>query len=215
MQDHGFLNQALIYLAAGVLVVPLFKRLGLGSVLGYLIAGVAIGPWGLSLVTAPEAILQIAEFGVVLLLFLVGLELNPARVWQLRKPIFGMGATQVAVTIGVVTVAAWALGLPPKVALVAGMGFAMSSTAIGLATLQEKNLLPTPGGQASFSVLLFQDLAVIPLLLILGLLSSDSTQNSIDWTATARAIGIIVLLIVAGRFLLRPVLRYIANTRQR
>jgi monovalent cation:proton antiporter-2 (CPA2) family protein len=215
MPDHVFLHQALIYLASGVIVVPLFKRLGLGSVLGYLIAGVVIGPWGLSLVSAPDAILQIAEFGVVLLLFLVGLELNPARVWQLRKPIFGMGATQVAVTIGVVSVSGWALGLAPRTALVAGMGFAMSSTAIGLATLQEKNLLPTPGGQASFSVLLFQDLAVIPLMLLLGLLASDNTQNSFDWMATAKAIGMIVLLIVAGRYLLRPVLRYIANTGQR
>ncbi|HEY8067713.1 MAG TPA: monovalent cation:proton antiporter-2 (CPA2) family protein [Burkholderiales bacterium] len=214
MQD-GFLHQAFIYLAAGVIVVPIFKRLGLGSVLGYLVAGVAIGPWGLSLVSAPEAILDFAEFGVVLLLFLVGLELNPARVWQLRKPIFGMGATQVAVTVVVVAAAAWALGAPPRVALVVGMGFAMSSTAIGLATLQEKNLLPTPGGQASFSVLLFQDLAVIPLILILGLISSDKSHNSFDWTATAKAVGMIVLLIAVGRFLLRPVLRYVANTRQR
>src|SRR6185369_12945877 len=161
MQDHGFLHQALVYLAAGVLVVPIFKRLGLGSVLGYLMAGIAIGPWGLKLVTAPQTILEFAEFGVVLLLFLVGLELNPKRVWQLRKPIFGMGAAQVLTTLAAVTAAAWALGLSPKVALVIGMGFAMSSTAIGLASLQEKNLLPTPGGQASFSVLLFQDLAVI------------------------------------------------------
>jgi len=215
MQDHGFIHQALVYLAAGVIVVPLFKRLGLGSVLGYLIAGAAIGPWGLALVSAPEAILQIAEFGVVLLLFLVGLELNPTRVWQLRKPIFGMGATQVATTIAVVAAIGWALGLEPKVALVAGMGFAMSSTAIGLATLQEKNLLPTPGGQASFSVLLFQDLAVIPLILVLGLLSSGNTQSTFEWTALAKAVAIIVLLIVAGRYLLRPVLRYIANTGQR
>jgi monovalent cation:proton antiporter-2 (CPA2) family protein len=215
MLDHGFLHQALVYLAAGVLVVPVFKRLGLGSVLGYLVAGMAIGPWGLALVTAPEAILQIAEFGVVLLLFLVGLELNPARVWQLRKSIFGMGATQVALTVAVVAAAGWALGLAPKVALVAGMGFAMSSTAIGLATLQERSLLPTPGGQASFAVLLFQDLAVIPLMLVLALLSSDKAQNNFDWSAAAKAIGMIVLLIVAGRFLLRPVLRYVANTRQR
>ena len=215
MQDHGFLHQALIFLAAGVIVVPLFKRLGLGSVLGYLVAGVAIGPWGLSLVSAPEAILQTAEFGVVLLLFLVGLELNPARVWQLRKPIFGMGTTQVALTIAVVAAAGWALGLTPQVALVAGMGFAMSSTAIGLATLKEKNLLATPGGQASFSVLLFQDLAVIPLMLILALISPAQNSASVEWMALAKAVGIIVLLIAAGRFLLRPVLRYIANTRQR
>src|SRR6185295_16545156 len=137
----------------------------------------------------------------VLLLFLVGLELNPQRVWQLRKPIFGMGAAQVLVTAAVVALAGWALGLAPKVALVVGMGFAMSSTAIGLASLQEKNLLPTPGGQASFSVLLFQDLAVIPFLLLLGVLSSGHSENNFDWTATARAVGLIVVLIVAGRFL--------------
>src|SRR5882672_6790001 len=174
MEPHGFLQQALIYLAAGVIVVPVFKRLGLGSVLGYLVAGMAIGPWGLALVTAPATILQFAEFGVVLLLFLVGLELNPKRVWQLRKPIFGMGAVQVLVTVAAVTIAGLALGLDAKVALLAGMGLAMSSTAIGLASLQEKNLLPTPGGQASFSVLLFQDLAVIPLLLLLGFLGGEA-----------------------------------------
>ena len=143
------------------------------------------------------------------------MELNPARVWQLRKSIFCMGATQVAVTVTVVTAAAWALGMAPKVALVTGMAFAMSSTAIGLATLQEKNLLPTPGGQASFSVLLFQDLAVIPLLLILAFISPGQNSESFEWTATAKAVAIIVLLIVAGRYLLRPVLRYIANTKQR
>ena len=215
MHEQGFLHQALIYLAAGVIVVPVFKRLGLGSVLGYLVAGAFIGPWGVALVTAPEAILRFAEFGVVLLLFLVGLELNPKRVWQLRKAIFGMGVAQVLVTMLAVTAAAWALGLAPKVALVVGMGFAMSSTAIGLASLQEKNLLPTPGGQASFSVLLFQDLAVIPLLLLLGLLQSDKASDNFDWLATVQAVGVIAALIVGGRLLLRPVLRYVANTRQR
>jgi len=215
MQDHGFLHQALVYLAAGVLVVPVFKRLGLGSVLGYLIAGMAIGPWGIALVTRPEAILDFAEIGVVLLLFLVGLELNPKRVWQLRKPIFGMGAAQVLTTLAAVTAAAWALGLSPKVALVIGMGFAMSSTAIGLASLQEKNLLPTPGGQASFSVLLFQDLAVIPMVLVLGLMQSDGNKSSLDWSAAAAAVSMIVGIVVAGRLLLRPVLRYVANTHQR
>jgi monovalent cation:proton antiporter-2 (CPA2) family protein len=215
MQEQGFLHQALIYLAAGVLVVPVFKRLGLGSVLGYLVAGMAIGPWGLKFVSAPETILHFAEFGVVLLLFLVGLELNPRRVWQMRKSIFGMGAAQVLGTVAAVALAGWALGLDAKVALVAGMGFAMSSTAIGLASLQEKNLLGTPGGQASFSVLLFQDLAVIPLMLVVGLMQSDQGRSNLDWAAAAAAIGMIVGLIVAGRLLLRPLLRYVANTRQR
>ena len=215
MQEQGFLHQALIYLAAGALVVPVFTRLGLGSVLGFLVAGMAIGPWGLAFVSRPEAVLNFAEFGVVLLLFLVGLELNPRRVWQMRKAIFGMGAAQVVVTMVVVAVAGWALGLEPKVALVAGMGVAMSSTAIGLASLQEKKLLPTPGGQASFAVLLFQDLAVIPLLLLLAFISPGKSAEPLDWRAIALALAVIAAVIAVGRLLLRPVLRYIANTRQR
>jgi len=215
MHEQGFLHQALIYLAAGSIVVPVFARLGLGSVLGFLVAGMAIGPWGLAFVSRPEAVLSFAEFGVVLLLFLVGLELNPRRVWQLRKAIFGMGAAQVAVTMTVVAVAGWALGLEPKVALVAGMGVAMSSTAIGLASLQEKKLLPTPGGQASFAVLLFQDLAVIPLLLLLAFISPGKSAEPFDWRAIALALAVIAAVIAVGRLLLRPVMRYIANTRQR
>jgi glutathione-regulated potassium-efflux system ancillary protein KefC len=215
MHDQGFLHQALVFLAAGVLAVPLFTRLGLGSVLGYLVAGAAIGPWGLKLVSDADAILGVAEFGVVLLLFLVGLELNPRRVWEMRKPIFGMGATQVLATIAVSALAGWALGLAPSVALVAGMGIAMSSTAIGLATLQEKRLLPTPGGQASFSVLLFQDMAIIPLMLVLSLLAPGKGGQEFEWLTVAKALGMVLVLIVAGRFLLRPVLRTIANTKQR
>jgi monovalent cation:proton antiporter-2 (CPA2) family protein len=215
MPDHGFLHQALVYLAAGVIAVPLFKRLGLGSVLGFLGAGMAIGPWGFALVSESQAILQFAEFGVVMLLFLVGLELNPQRLWQMRRPILGMGAVQVVATVAAVTAVGWALGAPPIVALVAGMGFAMSSTAIALAMLQEKHLLGTPGGQASFSVLLFQDLAVIPLMLLLGLLAPEQSRGSLDWMAVARAVAMIALLIAAGRFALRPLLRVIAGTGQR
>ena len=151
MTEHGFLSQALIYLAAAVIAVPISKRLGLGSVLGFLLAGMAIGPWGLQLIAEPETVLDFAEFGIVLLLFLVGLELEPHRVWLLRRSILGMGATQVIVTAVAIALIGWALGAPPIVAAVAGMGFAMSSTAIGLATLSEKGLLNTRGGQASFS----------------------------------------------------------------
>src|SRR5512147_1150142 len=150
MESNGLLEHALVYLAAGVIAVPVFKRLGLGSVLGYLVAGIAIGPWGLRLVSDPRALLEIAEFGVVLLLFLVGLELNPQRVWSMRRAIFGLGGLQVALTVAAVAAVASALGQPLAVGLIAGMAFSMSSTAIGLATLAEKNLLPTPGGQASF-----------------------------------------------------------------
>ncbi|MDQ5848316.1 MAG: monovalent cation:proton antiporter-2 (CPA2) family protein [Pseudomonadota bacterium] len=213
MEPQGFLQQALLYLAAGVIAVPLFKRLGLGSVLGYLVAGVAIGPWGFGLITDAQTVLHFAEIGVVLLLFLVGLELNPQRVWALRRPIFALGGVQVAATIAAVAAAAVALGQPLKVGLIAGMGFAMSSTAIGLATLTEKNLLPTPGGQASFSVLLFQDLAVIPLLLAVGMLGGEAEE--LNWLDAAKAAGFIVALILAGRVLVRPLLRYVAEARLR
>src|SRR5437773_336018 len=213
MEPHGFLQQALVYLAAGVIAVPLCKRLGLGSVLGYLVAGMAIGPWGLRLIADPQTVLQFSEFGVVLLLFLIGLELNPQRVWALRRTIFGLGGVQVVATIAAVAGIGVALGLPLAVSAIAGMGFAMSSTAIGLATLTEKNLLPTPGGQASFAVLLFQDLAVIPLLLVVGLLGGEAEM--LKWADAAKALGMIALLIVAGRLLVRPVLRYVAETRLR
>lgn len=215
MPEHGFLYQALIYLAAGVIAVPIFKRIGLGSVLGFLAAGMVIGPWGLKLVSHPEAVLHFAEFGVVLLLFLVGLELNPARLWQMRRPIFGMGATQVASTIAAVAAIGWALGQPFTIVAVAGMGFAMSSTAIALATLQERRLLATPGGQAGFSVLLFQDLAVIPLALLLALLAPGASSDGMDWIAAGRALVIIAALIAVGHFGLRPLLRVVANTGQR
>jgi glutathione-regulated potassium-efflux system ancillary protein KefC len=213
MEPNGFLQQALIYLAAGVIAVPLFARLGLGSVLGYLAAGVAIGPWGLGLIHSPQTVFDFAEFGVVMLLFLIGLELEPERLWALRRSIFGMGATQVLATGAAVALAALALGQSVAVAVVCGMGFAMSSTAIGLATLQEKNLLATPGGQASFAVLLFQDLSVIPLLLVVGLLGQGKT--SLDWMKVAIAIGLIVVIVAGGRFALRPLLRVIAGARLR
>ena len=210
--ETNFLGQALIYLAAGVIAVPLFKRIGLGSVLGYLAAGMAIGPWGLKLIDDPQTVLHFAEFGVVMLLFLIGLELDPERLWTLRRPILGMGSAQVIVTASVVGVVAWMLGTPPGAAFVIGSGFAMSSTAIALASLQEKNLLTTPGGQASFSVLLFQDLAVIPLLLAVGLLNHEA---SLDWRSAFVGIALIAALLVGGRFVLRPALRIIANTRLR
>ncbi len=213
MDTDSFILQALIYLGAGVIAVPIFTRLGAGSVLGYLVAGIVIGPSGLRLITEPHTVLQFAEIGIVLLLFLVGLELNAARVWALRRAIFGLGTLQLVATTAAVAAIALALGQTLKVGLVAGMGLAMSSTAIGLALLREKNLLPTPGGQASFAVLLFQDLAVIPLLLVLAFLGGEA--ETFHWTDAARALGFIVALILGGRLLVRPVLRYIAETRLR
>src|SRR5262249_46015580 len=163
------------------------------------------------LIADPDAVLHIAEFGVVLLLFLVGLELNAQKVWAMRRSIFGLGTVQVLATIAAFTGIAVVLKVPFVVGLIAGMGFAMSSTAIGLQTLTEKNLLPTPGGQASFAVLLFQDLSVVPLLLLLAFLTGDKS-SAMDLRAAAQAIAVIALLIVAGRFLVRPVLRYVAET---
>ena len=213
MDTDGFLRQALIYLGAGIIAVPIFTRLGAGSVLGYLAAGIVIGPWGLRLITDASTVLHFAELGVVLLLFLVGLELNASRVWQLRRAIFGLGSVQLVLTTAAVAAIALAAGQSLTVGLIAGMGFAMSSTAIGLALLTEKNLLPTPGGQASFAVLLFQDLAVIPLLLLLAFLGGEA--ETFRWTDAAKAVGFIVALVAAGRVLVRPALRWIAATRQR
>ena len=213
MDTDGFLQQALVYLAAGIVAVPLFKRLGLGAVLGYLVAGIAIGPWGLRLIADPQTVLGFGAIGVVLLLFLVGIELNASRVWALRRSIFGLGTAQVALTTGAITAVAALLGQPLAVGLIAGMAFAMSSTAIGLATLGEKNLLATPGGQASFAVLLFQDLTVVPILLVVGFLGGEA--QSFRWTDAAKALAFIVALIAIGRLLVRPLLRTMAETRLR
>ena len=213
METQSFLHQALVYLGAGIIAVPIFQRLGAGSVLGYLVAGIAIGPYGFGIITEAQTVLHFAEIGIVLLLFLVGLELNASRVWAMRGLIFGLGSAQVAVTIAAVAGIAVALGVPWQVGLIAGMGFAMSSTAIGLAILAEKNLLPTVGGQKSFAVLLFQDLAVIPLLLAVGFLGGEA--NRFGWGEALKAVGFIAALILAGRVLVRPLLRYVAATRLR
>jgi glutathione-regulated potassium-efflux system protein KefB len=211
---QGSLEQTLIYLAAAVIAVPIAKRLGLGSVLGFLVAGIVIGPWGLGLIGEVETVLHFAEFGVVLLLFLVGLELKPKKLMELRWPIFGAGSAQVTGTIAAVILIGVALGAPLTVVIVAGMGFAMSSTAIALATLAERGLLATGGGRLSFAVLLFQDLAVIPLMLALALLQPGEHAR-MDALSIAKAIAIIALVVVGGRYLLRPILRYIAGTGMR
>jgi glutathione-regulated potassium-efflux system ancillary protein KefC len=213
--EEGFLSELLVYLAAAVIVVPLVKRLGLGSVLGFLVAGIIIGPWGLQLISDVDAILRFAEIGVALLLFLVGLELEPRRLWSMRRPVFGLGGAQIAVTILAVAGVALALGQGVATGVVAGMGLAMSSTAIVLATLAERNLLATPSGQSSFAVLLAQDLAVIPLLMVLALLAPGAATSRVDFLAAGKGIAVIAAVILVGRTLLRPVLRYIANTQLR
>ena len=164
---------AFIYLAAAVISVPLAKRLGLGSVLGYLLAGIVIGPFGFALVGTGEGdVMHVAEFGVVMMLFVIGLELRPALLWQMRGPILGLGGAQVLGTAAAVALAAIWLGVSWQVAIAIGCIIALSSTAIVLQLLNEKNLMKTAGGRASFSVLLFQDIAVIPILALLPLLAT-------------------------------------------
>ena len=168
----GFFYQALVYLTAAVVLVPIAKRLGLGSVLGYLLAGIAIGPFALGLVGEEgQDVLHFAEFGVVLMLFLIGLELEPSRVWRMRAPILGLGGLQVGLTTAALAGCGLAAGLDWRVAVAVGLTLALSSTAIVLQTLAEKGLLRTGGGQSAFAVLLFQDIAVIPMLAILPLLA--------------------------------------------
>ncbi|MES2501558.1 MAG: monovalent cation:proton antiporter-2 (CPA2) family protein [Pseudomonadota bacterium] len=215
MESSNFLIQTTIYLSSAIFLVPIFKRLGLGSVLGYLIAGILIGPYALKLIPDPEQVLHFAEFGVVLMLFLVGLELESQKVWELRKTLFGLGGLQVISTIGLVTFAAHLLHFTWPVAIVIGMGVAMSSTAIGLTALTEKKQLSTPGGQASFATLLFQDLSVIPLFMLLALIAPNTTESAFDLWAVAKAIGVIVGIIFASRILLRPIMRIVAQTEIR
>lgn len=210
-----FLMQGIVYLGAAVLAVPISKRIGLGSVLGYLLAGILIGPWGLGLIENVETVLQFSEFGVVMMLFLIGLELEPEKLWQMRLPIFGLGGLQVALTILLMFAISRLLHTDWRLALVAAMGIAMSSTAIAVQILNERGLLKQPSGSSAFSVLLFQDLAVIPLLLCLALLAPQSAGMSLDWMAALRAVGLIAVIIVGGNYLLRPVLHYIANTGMR
>ena len=211
-----WLLSSLVYLGAAVLAVPLARLLGLGSIIGYLGAGIAIGPWGLKLVTDPKAMLEFAEFGVVLMLFLVGLELEPRRLWQLRRPIFGWGSVQLFGSAALIAGLAVALGVDWRLALVAGLGLAMSSTAIGLGVLGERNLMATSAGQSVLSVALLQDIAAIPILATVPLLMLAGTGEAANagngWLGAAKALGVIAAIIFGGRLLLRPALRWIARS---
>ncbi len=220
MEPHlpSWLINSFIYLSAAVIVVPLSRALGLGSIIGYLAAGIAIGPWGLGLVTNVQDILHFAEFGVVLMLFLVGLELEPKRLWSLRRPIFGWGSAQMAGCAAGIFVLAWACGVPTPIAVVAALGLALSSTAIALQVMGERNLLPTGSGQAGFSILLFQDVAAIPILALLPLLAGSLEPNQavapMERAQEAiKIVAVIVGIVIGGRLLLRPLLRWIARSK--
>ena len=215
--EHGhiLLGQATIYFTAAVLAVVAAQRLGLGSVAGYLLAGIAIGPWGLKLVGQPEAINAFAELGVVFLLFLIGLELEPHRLWHMRTRLLVLGLSQVLGSIAVIAAAALAGGFDMRVALVAGMALSLSSTALALQPLTERGALATQGGQAGFAILLFQDLAVIPMLAVLPLLGTAGGWSGFTWQGLGFAVAAIVGTLVLGHFLARPVFRHIARTRLR
>ncbi|HEX7053420.1 MAG TPA: monovalent cation:proton antiporter-2 (CPA2) family protein [Burkholderiales bacterium] len=212
---HHFLLQASVYFAAAVIAVMAAHRLGLGSVAGYLLAGIAIGPWGLSLIGDPHAVDAFAELGVVMLLFVIGLELEPQRLWSMRTRLLGLGLAQVLGTIAAIALAALAAGVDPRVALVAGMALSLSSTALALQPLAERSALGTHGGQSAFAVLLFQDIAVIPMLAALSLLSTKGGWSGFSWQGVGFAAAAVAGTLVLGHFIARPVFRHIARTRLR
>jgi glutathione-regulated potassium-efflux system protein KefB len=218
---HGGVDlvQVVALLAAGVIAVPLFRRLGLGSVLGYLAAGLVVGPFGLGLVGDPVAVLHAAELGVVLFLFIVGLEMEPAKLWGLRKQIFGLGVLQVGLCGALLTlVGIWPLGLSPAVAFVGGVGFVLTSTAIVMQLLSERGELQSPHGQKIVSILLLEDLAIVPLLAVVALLApgTEGEQTAMQrWIGIGVAAAAIVAVIFAGRWVLNPVFRILAASKAR
>jgi glutathione-regulated potassium-efflux system protein KefB len=216
-EAHGSdLFRVVALLAAGVVAVPLFKRLGLGSVLGYLAAGVIVGPFGMRLFSDPQAILHVAELGVVMFLFIIGLEMQPSRLWSLRRDIFGLGMSQVAVCGLLLTLVGMAFGLTPVRAFVAGMGFTLTSTAVVVQILIERGDTNTPEGQRFVSILLLEDLAIVPLLAFVAFLAPGSEGDAgTRWRDAGIAVGAIAALVVAGRWLLNPMFRILADAHAR
>ena len=212
---HGNLELFLIFLVAAVVAVPLFRRLGLGGVLGYLFAGVVMGPFGMKVVNDPSSTLAVSELGVVMLLFVIGLELSPARLWLMRRNVFGIGGLQVAATALLFGLAAALLGLGWRTDLIIGLGLALSSTAVGLQLLAERKELTTGFGRLAFAILLFQDLAAIPLLALIPLLgaANASAHSGPPSAAVFKALGMIALVVIGGRLLLRQLFRAVAWTQ--
>ena len=215
MHGHGFLADALVFLIAAVIAVPLFRRFGLGAVLGYLAAGVVIGPHVLGFISDPESVLAASEFGVVMLLFIIGLELSPARLWVMRRQVFGIGSLQVGISAALIggAVALWGLGW--KASLVVGMGLALSSTAVGLQLLAERRALGADYGRIAFAVLLFQDAIAIPLLALIPLLgeAKAAQQSAPSLEAVLKAVSVILAIVIGGRYLLRPLFRIVARAQ--
>lgn len=211
MEGSDLLLAGVLFLFAAVVAVPIAARLGIGAVLGYLLAGIAIGPWGLAFISDVQEILHFSELGVVFLMFLIGLELNPSKLWQLRKSIFGVGTGQVAISAALLAGLLMWTDFSWQAAVVGGIGLAMSSTAMALQLMRDKGMNRSESGQLGFSVLLFQDLAVIPALALVPLLAGHG-DDSIDWIkAGFKALAFIGMLL-AGRYLLRPLFRFIAGS---
>lgn len=213
--EGNLLQAAVVFLLAAVLIVPLAKRLQLGAVLGYLFAGVIIGPSVLGLIDNPQSVAHISELGVVLLLFIIGLELSPRRLWVMRKSVFGVGLAQVLLTGSVIgVVALWVFGQPLNTAIVLGLGLALSSTAFGLQSLAERKELTSPHGRLAFAILLFQDIAAIPLIAMVPLLAGGdhATTAGEDLNHGLQVLVSIAVVVIGGRYLLRPVFRVVTKT---
>jgi glutathione-regulated potassium-efflux system protein KefB len=213
------LGAAVALLAAGVAVTPLFRKAGLGSVLGYLTAGVMVGPFGLGVLSDPEAALHVAELGVVLFLFLIGLEMRPAKLWALRGAIFGLGAAQVLTCAALLTGIGVVFGLPLSVAVIAASGFVLSSTAVIMQMMDERGETVTPDGQRNVSILLLEDLAIVPLLALVALMASFAGTGPDDgrpaWQSILLGVGTIAVVVAVGRWLLDPMFRLLAKSGAR
>lgn len=203
MEGADFLLAGVLFLFAAVVAVPIAARLGIGAVLGYLLAGIAIGPWGLGFISDVDEILHFSELGVVFLMFIIGLELNPAKLWQLRRSIFGIGAGQVLFSALVLGGLLMLAQFSWQAAIIGGIGLAMSSTAMALQLMREKGMNRSESGQLGFSVLLFQDLAVIPAVALVPLLAGKGDEHT-DWMILALKVFAFLAMLVGGRYLLRP-----------
>ncbi|WP_448785218.1 monovalent cation:proton antiporter-2 (CPA2) family protein [Brucella intermedia] len=217
--SHGSFDLVpiVVLLGSAALAVPLFKRLGLGSVLGYLAAGLAIGPFGIGLFSDPQSILHVAELGVVMFLFIIGLEMQPSRLWSMRQEIFGLGLVQVGMAIAVLTCVGLALGFPVAQSFVAGTGFVLTSTAIVMQMLQERGSIQLPKGRRMVAILLFEDIAIVPLLALVAFLAPGAGEVTFGERLTGVAIGLasIAGLVLAGRYLLDPMFRLLARAQAR
>lgn len=215
------LNHAVALLAAGVVAVPIFRKLGLGAVLGYLAAGVAVGPFGFKLFEDPESIIHVAELGVVMFLFLIGLEMRPGKLWAMRRDIFGLGVVQVLTCGALLSGVGIAFGLPPQAAVIGAMGFVLSSTAVIMKMMDDRGETATPGGQRAVAILLLEDLAIIPLLALVALLATLSPTAAAAevtqpwWQAGLIAIGAVALVFAAGKWLMNPIFGVLAASGAR